>query len=351
MSGTPPTRPRCLLILPRGFYSFSSVLTRGLAALGFDSSVANDEYPESFFGKIISKLGLPLSHAITRRVLMRQYLAGQQYDLILVIKGRGLDAGAAASLLQHGRTVVGYHFDSFRFDSGPARWHASLPRVCTFDYRDAKERGLAVVELFTSMPPLAADAVAAPRRYKVSAVLRNHSQRLAYLDRVLGALGPLPPEQTFLYIFEANALTLVANFLRHPRLYLKYRHAISHQPLPYDQYVTAIAGSEFTIDYAHPKQTGITIRCFEALSAGTRLISNNPSVLRSAHFSADNVLVFGNDGDASALRKQVQALPADPPTARRRTVDDFLRELIGPAALAALVPTAHADLTTTHPTP
>ena len=351
MSSTPPARPRCLLILPRGFYAFAGVLTRGLAALGLETRVANDEYPESLFGKIISKLGLPLSHAITRQVLTRQFLAGQQHDLILLIKGRGLDAATAASLLQHGRHVVGYHFDSFRFDSGPARWRASLARVCTFDYRDAQEHGLPVVELFTSMPPVAAAALVAPRSYKVSAVLRNHSQRLAYLDRVLRALGPLPAGQTFLYIFEANALTFLANFLRHPRLYLKYRHAISRKPLPYDQYVAAIAGSALTIDYAHPKQTGITIRCFEALSAGTRLITNNPWVLRSAHFSTDNALVFGPDSDAASLRQQVLALPAQAPAAQRRTVDDFLRELIGPATLAALAEQVPAGLTTTtHPT-
>ena len=189
MITTPCTTRRCLLILPRGFYGFASVLTRGLATLGFETTVANDEYPESLFGKVISKLGLRLSQAITRRHLNRQVLSGQHYDLILVIKGRGLDAKSAALLTLHGRTVVGYHFDSFRFDRGPSRWRTSLPRVCTFDYRDAAEQGLPVVELFTSMPAVA--TAPGPRRYRVSAVLRNHSQRLAYLDQVLGALGGL----------------------------------------------------------------------------------------------------------------------------------------------------------------
>ena len=337
---------RCLLILPRGFYGFASVLTRGLAALGFDTTVVNDEYPESLFGKVISKLGLRLSQAITRRQLNRRVLSGRQYDLILVIKGRGLDAATAASLLQHGRSVVGYHFDSFGFDRGPARWLGCLPRVCTFDYRDAEAHGLPVVELFSSMP--AAPASDGPRRYTVSAVLRNHSQRLAYLDQVLAALGGLGARgglaqaDAFIYIFEANALTFLANFLRHPRLYLKYRRFISRQALPYDRYVAAIAGSAFTIDYAHPKQTGITIRCFEALSAGTRIITNNPSVMKSRLFSADNALVFNPSptddarAEGAALRQEVAARSGHQPAAWRRTVDDFLRELIGPANLAAL---------------
>lgn len=312
----------CLLVLPRGFYSFASVIERGLKERGYQTVIANDEYPESLFGKVISKLGLRLSHSITRSVLTQRFLAGRRYELIVVIKGRGLDARMAASLCEHGRRVVGYHFDSFRFDRGPARWLASLPRVCTFDYRDAAEHGLPVVELFTSMPP----AAPAARRYRVSAIMRNHSQRLAYLDRVLGAFGE---SEALIYIFEANWLTLLANFARHPRLYLKYRRFISRKPMPYQQYVDAIAGSEFTIDYAHPRQTGITIRCFEALSAGTRIITNNPCVMNSPHFTADNAIVFPPDADAGALLRHVQAMPKEAPAIHRRTVEDFLADLIG----------------------
>ena len=316
----------CLLILPRGFYSFAQTLARGLKELGFETVIANDEYPENLFGKIISKLGLPLSHRITRRVLVAQVLEGHRYDLILVIKGRGLDAETAQLLNAHAHAVVGYHFDSFRFDRGPARWRHCVSRVCTFDYRDAQEEGLALVELFTSMPLV--DTVPR-RRYRVSAIMRNHSERLAYLDRVLVALDGMGSGDVFVHIFEANALTFLANFVRHPMLYLKYRKSISRRALPYDQYVDVLSRSACTIDYAHPRQTGITIRCFEALSAGTRIITNNPSVLKSAHFDSDNVIVFTPDTAASVLRQQVQALPLAQPAPRRRTVLDFLRELIG----------------------
>lgn len=343
MSAAIFVRQRCLLILPRGFYSFTNILKNGLTALGFDTTVANDEYPENIFGKIISKLGLPLSHAITRKTLVREVLCGLHYDLILVIKGRGLDSTTAALLSENSRTVIGYHFDSFRFDRGPSRWRASVPRVCTFDYRDAEKHGLAVVELFTSMPPVAPEILAAPRRYRVSAILRNHSQRLAYLDEVLGALDKPDFDNIFVYIFEANALTFLANFLRHPRLYLKYRRFISRKALPYDRYVEAIAGSAFTVDYAHPKQTGITIRCFEALSAGTRIITNNPSVMKSVHFSDDNAVVFESGSDAGRLRQQMRCLSGSPPVARRRTVDDFLRELVGVAALPSFASKPHTE--------
>ena len=336
---TPPVLDRrCLLILPRGFYGFASVLARALEAQGYSITVANDEYPESIFGKIISKLGLSLSHRITRRVLTNQVLQGRFYDLILVIKGRGLDAGTAALLRQHGRVVVGYHFDAFGFDRGPLRWRAQFERVCTFDYHDAQSEDLPLVELFTSLP----EAPAKPtRRYRVSAVMRNHSQRLAYLDQVLRALdGAGVQGERFIYILEAHVFSFLANLLRHPLLYWKYRRHIFRQALPYADYVAAIADSELTIDYAHPRQTGITIRCFEALSAGTRIITNNGSVRRSPWFKAEHVVVLAPADAAGVLNAQLAALPPGMPPARRRDVETFLQELIGPAMVQSLTSTA-----------
>ncbi len=322
---------RCLLILPRGFYGFASVLANAIQGLGYSVVVANDEYPENVFGKIISKLRLRLSHIITRAVLFGRFLKGQHYDLILVIKGRGLDARTAGLLKKHGTVVVGYHFDAFAFDRGPMRWRGVAERVCTFDYRDAHEHSMPLVELFTSLPDVAPRPV---RRYRVSAVMRNHSQRLVYLDHVLRSLDAAGVQgERFIYILEAHVFSFVMNLLRHPLLYWKYRKYISRRPLSYPEYVAAISDSELTIDYAHPSQTGITIRCFEALSSGTRIISNNMYLRRSSWFSQDHFMIFDTTDAPERLQEQISLLPLGQPKARRRDVGVFLRDLLEPATL------------------
>lgn len=317
---------RCLLILPKSFYSFTAVIERGLQDMGFETVVANDEYPYGLFGRVLGRLGLRVSRLLTRRALNSQFLAGQSYELILIIKGRGLDHDMVTQLRAHGRSVIGYHFDSFGYDSGPARWCKSLPRVCTFDYRDAQVRGLPLVELFSALP---AQPSALPRRYRISAIMRNHSQRLLYLDTVMRALGT---QGSFIYILEANLFTFIANLARHPLLYIKYRRFISRKPLPYAQYVQVLADSAFTLDYAHPKQTGITLRCFEAASVGTRVITNNSHVLKSPLFDETQVIVHAPDANANNLPARVAALAQQPVRARQRSVQDFLLDLLGPRA-------------------
>jgi hypothetical protein len=317
----------CLLVLPRGFYGFARIVAAGLRDLGYAPEIANDEYPENLFGKISAKLGAPWVQPWTLRRLEREHLRGRHYALVLVIKGRGIGAAAAAALRRHADRVVGYHFDAFRYDPGPARWRRAFERVCTFDPRDAREHGLPLVELFSAMPQpeQAPRAAAAPRRWRLSAILRNHSQRLAYLDRVLRVVGD---DDVFVHIYEANRLTQVLNFLRQPRLSLKYRRWISRTALPYAEYAAVLADSEFTLDYAHPAQTGITIRCIEALSVGTRLVTNNPSVAESALFAGTDPVLATPGSDFSTLQARMDDARARPRIVRRRSVLDFLRELL-----------------------
>lgn len=315
---------RCLLLMPLHFYSFGSVVQKGLVEFGFSTILANDEYPQNMLGRMMSKFGMsPLVRLLTRRVLRRRFLTGEKYDLIIVIKGRGLDDQTIEMLRTHTRQFVGYHFDSFRYEHGPSRWVKNTGDIFTFDYQDADEKSLPVVELFSSMPE---SPIKTTRKFKISAIMRNHSDRLSYLDKVLRATGT---DDSFIYIFESSILTLAFNFMRHPSLYLKYYKYISTRALPYTEYVSAIADSAYTIDYAHPRQTGITIRCFEAASSGTRVITNNPYVMKSPFFTADSVFVLAEGSDAKNLTTQVAINNRTGTLPRRRSVQDFLAELTG----------------------
>lgn len=316
--------PRCLLVMPQDFYSFARTIAAGLEALGYTVTPANDEYPANALGKIMGKLDLAPIRWSTRRAFKARFLAGPRWDLVVICKGRGIGAELAGDLKRHADRVVGYHFDALAYDPATARWTGAVDRVATFDYRDAAAHGWPVVELFSSLP--APDPLP-PLRYRVSAIVRNHSQRLAYIDRVIGALGA---DNSFIFVYEKSRVGFWRKAVLAPRLYWKWRDRISFTPLPYADYVGVLAASAFTIDFAHPKQTGVTIRCFEALAVGARIITNNPATLASPCFGPDNAVVFSMAGGAAELRAAVAALDgaARPPQARR-TPQQFVAEIVG----------------------
>jgi hypothetical protein len=315
-------KKRCLLIVPRSFYSYSSYIQKQLSSLGYDVTTSNDEYPENVLGKIMGKLHIPILKLITEKVITKGFLNENKYDIILIVKGRGMSKGLIEKLNKISPKIVGYNFDSFEYNKAPLKWLKYITKYCTFDYRDAEKYNLSIVELFSSLPE---NQIPIIFKYDVSAIVRNHSKRLKYIDTVFSYL---PVENKFIYIFEQNIFTFILNFLRNPVLYLKYKKLIYFKPLPYQHYTTILEASNFTVDFAHPNQSGITIRCFEALSAQTKIITNNPFVLRNKHFNDLNTIVFNNTSSPYLLKKQFDKIKRHLPAKYKRTISDFVTDLI-----------------------
>lgn len=316
-------RPRALLVLPLTFYSFAKVFAKELDRAGYDVTIANDEYPQSMLGRILGKLRLQfLIEPLTYRVLYPNFIAGQSYDVVLIIKGRGMSPRLLERMKEASKRVIAYNFDSFGYHPAPLAWYRIVHKFCTFDPADAAKYDLPLVPLFSSLAP---NTNLKTVRYDISAIMRNHSQRLRYLDQVLRLV---PSARVFVHVFEQNIFTFVGNFLKNPLLYMRYRKYIHFKSLPYDRYVDVLRGSEFTLDYAHPSQTGITIRCFEALSSQTKIVTNNPSVGTYPHFNESNTIVFSPRTDPDLLREAIARSRGVMPDKHHRSAATFMSELL-----------------------
>lgn len=291
--------------------------------MGYAVTRANDEYPDNPLGKAMSKLDLAVARWWTRRVIRRRFLHRRTWDLIIIVKGRGVGPELVRDMRKSATRIVGYHYDSLAYEPAARRWASLVDRVTTFDYHDAKANGWPLVELFatTQPPPIRPTA-----RFTVSAVLRNHSLRLAYVDRVMAALSSPP---SFIYFYEKDIFTFATNFLRNPRLYWKWRHHIHRKPLDYERYIDVLVQSTFTIDFAHPKQSGATMRSIEALAMGTRLITNNRVASSSPRFVDARQIVFAIDADPDELMREVADHDRITLPARNRPIEEFMTEVIG----------------------
>lgn len=313
---------KCLLIVPRSFYSYSEHFQKALLSLGYDVTISNHEYPDSIIGKIMGKLHIPLLLSITNKVITQKFLNDVKYDVVLIIKGRGISVPLIKKFEQISPKVIGYTFDSFKYHRAPLKWLKYVSNFYTFDYRDAENHNLSIVELFSSMPE---NPEPKSFKYEISAIVRNHSGRLKYINKIF---SNLPVENKFIYIFEQNIFTFIKNFIKNPFLYIKYNKYISFKSLPFIDYVEVMQKSNFTIDFAHPAQSGITIRCFEALSSQTKIITNNPFVTRYKHFNETNTIIFNNSSDPNILKDHYNKICNQKPVQFKRTIYNFINDLI-----------------------
>jgi hypothetical protein len=313
----------CLLIIPKHFYSFEKHINKALSDIGYIVTVANDEYPEGPIGKVLGKLQIPLVFSFTYIAITEKFLKNKAYDIILIFKGRGISKKLLKIARQSTNKIVGFNWDSFKFNRGPLKWLKYTNEYYTFDFKDSDEYGVPVIELFSILPPVDKKG---DIKYDVSGIMRNHSQRLRYLDKVLSIIN-VPV--TFLYIYEQNIFSFVINFIKNPGLYIKYFKYIYFKPLTYTDYIAAIQQSAFTIDYAHSDQTGITMRCYESINMQTKIITNNTYMHRSRYFNANNTVVFPFDSNANKLTQDYNTCKAADNNNISRNIHQFVTELVG----------------------
>lgn len=316
------SKKTCLLIAPLSFYSYSEYIKDELTRVGYKVTISNDEYPANTIGKIMGKLKIPLLLWITKSRLVNDFLKSKKYDLAIIIKGRGISTSLIKEIKKVCPIVIGYTYDSLKYHPAPKNWLKDLNAFFTFDYRDAENNNLEIVELFSSLPDTIGDK---KQNYEISGIARNHSKRLQFIDFVISAL---PNSEKLIYIYEQNVATFFHNFLRNPLLYFKYWKFIHFKPLSYKKYVDILNNSNFVIDFAHPDQSGITIRCYEAQSCGAKIITNNPFVFRDKHFNSKNTILLKEKSEIPTMVKRYHEIKNFSPEKYNRSINDFVNDLL-----------------------
>ena len=279
---------RCLLISPKSFYSFSDTLRDELESRGMIVNTINDEYPDNVFGIILAKVSLSLSRLLTYYHYKCLLKGSPKYDLVIIIKGRGISVKTVNLLKCHSERVISYAFDSFDYFSGPLDWFEHVDDFCTFDISDSQDYKLRYVELFTQKNTF--DSNGFLKEYDFSYIVKNHSGRLKYIDEIYSAMSS---KYSFnIYIYEKSLLTGFINFIREPVLFLRWFKFIKFSSLNAIEFDAFLKTSKVTIDYAHPKQTGLTMRCFQAAANGVGVLTNNSWALQSKAIECSNFYVY-----------------------------------------------------------
>ena len=312
---------RCLLIIPKHFYSFQKQFRLELEKRGYEVIIANDEYPENIWGLLLGKLKIPFVKTITYNRFKEDYLK-VNYDLVLIFKGRGISNILIHELKTVSKRVIGYNWDSFRFNSTPLGWYNLVDKYATFDVKDAEDFNISLIELFTTIED--DYKVNDFKQYKFSAIFRNHSNRIKYLHRFMKRFH-LTDNEIYIYIYEKNIFFKILNFINSPLLYIKYRNHIFSESMKYTDYLDIISKSHYTLDYAHPKQTGLTMRCFDSLNMKTRIVTNNKYIYQSPYFKNTNPVFYNTNTD-----KFIGEFMFDEKlmNTKRRTITDFFNDLL-----------------------
>lgn len=312
-----------ILLVALHYHDYTDNIAAELRALGHEV-VVHDIMPRTLSMKILRVLSpafwqarLNAHHA---RILRDQ--RGQPQDLVLFIQAHQMSRANMAAFkdaFPSARFAL-YNWDSIA--NHDYRPHLdAFDDVFTFDPDDARAHGLHYLPLFCS------------REFQGLA-RRDAEGRTVYFVGNIVNPARYDAVAAFRDYCAAHALRFQAFMACTPPVRLKFRRmgvhpvGLSSGSIDRAGFIDMIETSSATFDFANHHQSGYTMRVFENLCAGKKIITNNPRILREPFYSPDRIHLFeGLDftGVDAFMRTPLKDPGAEFPEYR---IQSFVRHII-----------------------
>jgi hypothetical protein len=321
------TAPEKIALVGPNFFSYIQAIRGKLTQRGFESQFFDERHSNGILVKILYRVGFfSIFGAAKRRHLdrVRARILDGGFQAVFLIDAEVCDRPFVQQLIDAGVDVYLYMWDSARNKPRYLDYLSLLQGRSSFDPEDCSVYGLTYIPLFAEDVFSARQnhlAQNADRPVDISFCGTLHSNRAQRLSELLAEGGRGGLKLTLQLYFHSRWLLLIKGFARVSNL--RFVRSVSIVGFSKQQIFELFARSKFVFDLPHPGQLGLTARTFEALRAGTRLITFNElsRSLLPPHF-ADRVFVIERVSD---IRKLQFSAPA--PLAVLSEADDYYLSL------------------------
>ena len=282
-----------ILFIGRRFFGYERIISEELQGRGFDVDFVPDVPFNSTFMKALTRTFWPLMRPFAERLMKKKIYAVTQdsrYECIFVVIGECLTVGLLRNLKERYPSAK---FSLHLWDSlSNRRQHLikNFPffdKISSFDPHDSQRHELIFRPLFYS-----SDAVS-PNincRWDIAFIGTAHSDRFRLLSQIHNDLDGT--SSFFCYLYGHAKWVHTAYRLLRPSYWIRSDLDVKFTPLSRAEYNDVIASSRCLIDIEHTAQAGLTIRTFEILAAGKKLITTNVEIRSYDFYDSRNIHIL-----------------------------------------------------------
>ena len=166
-------------------------------------------------------------------------------------------------------TQIGYAWDSIKNKPTFRAVLDSVDTAASFDPADCQNYGYKYVPLFAENMFKNANM---HRGFHFSLVGSAHTER----SKIADTIDKIKDVKSFLYLYSPNILVFL---FRNKNNFLKGLKTLKTKSLYKERVAEVFKSTRFVVDFAHPGQSGLTQRTFEAIRSGAILVTNNKTSL------------------------------------------------------------------------
>lgn len=295
MTGTVISR-RVVIVTPR-FFGYEKAIATEFESQGFEARVVDERPSNNSIVKVIVRLWPALLSWLIRRhfAKIESSLQGQPVDLVLFIKGEVVPLGFIERLrAAYPRAVFAFYaYDAFHNSPRGRALLALMDHAYSFDPVDVERiRGLSYKPLFftSQFHPLGAGEA---KTFDLAFVGTVHSGR----HRIVTALFAAGQHNFGFFFSPARWHHALERLLRSDVRSIP-RADVSFSKLSHAEVADVFRHARAVIDVQRDGQAGLTMRTFEVLGSGTKLITTNPFIVREPFY--DRRWVYLLEGETAS---------------------------------------------------
>ncbi len=319
-----------ILFLSVSFFQYEKKIAQRLTDFGAEV-IFFDERPSN---TLIEKGIIRLNKSFIQHKINKYYhsilknITNQHFDYFLLIKGEAVPDFFLKELINsypHTKKIY-YSFDSF---SEYPHLKAHLPyfdEAFSFDPHDAKELHLHFLPLFF-IPDYNTQETSQKKEFDLVFIGSAHTDRYIVGEKVRKVTEKIHLN-TFFYYYAMNKWVFKLKKLFDPHLKYFDSSKISFHKLSHQQIYSYYRRSTAVLDINKPFQRGLTMRTFEALASGNKLITTNPDIQQYNFYTPQNILVINRENPQIPLSFfQTPFIPLPPELLNTLSLDNWLQTL------------------------
>jgi len=287
-----------ILFLAVSFFQYEKAIAKRLSELGAEVDFYDERPSNSNFTKGIIRLNKNLYQSVINRYYAKiiNEIQHKKYDYFLLIKGEAVPIYFLEKIraLNPEMEMIYYNFDPLK------EYPTLISNLKYFDKKFTFERNDAVTYNLNFRPLFYLDEYKNlsqnihSSKYDIIFIGSAHTDRYIVGERIKAIANKLKL-RSFFYYYAMGRIAFRLRKLMDKNLKQFDNSKLSFDKLSHSQIIDYYKKTKSVLDINKPFQKGLTIRTFEVLASGRKLVTTNFDIKNYPFYNPKNILVIDRE--------------------------------------------------------
>lgn len=286
-----------ILFVSVRFFGYEDAIAKTLREMGATVDFYDDRPTNSLLGKALIRVNKSLSGIKIRSYYhqIQKEITNKKYEYFLLIKGEAIPNFFIEFVRKNnpGIRMIYYAYDSFCECPKTPYFLSLFDKVFTFDSEDARKYGFGFRPSFYLETFLPATEVI-PVEYDLCFIGTVHSDRSKTGAKVQEECRRKKLTSYF-YYYAHHPVLFSLRQLWDKNLRNLRKEDVYYKTLSHSEVRTVYDKSCAVLDINKPYQHGLSIRTFDVLTLGKKLVTTNQTIKKYPFYSEDSILVISRE--------------------------------------------------------